>query len=350
MSNAAEERGNHAKGDPAKGQTPSRLDAATLARLGLVSASELASPEGGAASLPWNDTIKQDERAARRAGRGKREPGVKRPAKAAAPSGARSQAPRKATAPEETVDLSWADIGAPPDWAVAGDTPAEVEELLQRWDGPDAAAPTGVVGDSEAGEDAGEPGVGASSRGARRTQASEDGTQPDRTALEREEHARALALRLLTAAPRTRYELLGKLLDRDVDPEAAETVLDRFEEVRLLDDAAFARAWVASRSRSKGYAAGRLRRELQGKGVAIEWIDAALEQLDPEDQEERAVDLAAKRLGHRPLPPPGGGAEDRAERDKVLRRLVGFLARKGFAPGLAMKAARTAMERHGQEQ
>lgn len=350
MSNAAEERGDQTEGACVVGSNPSGLDAATLARLGLVSASRLASPEGGAASLPWNDTIKQDERAARRAGRSKREPGAKTSVRATAPSAVHSQAPLKAAAAQEHVDLSWADIGAPPDWAVAGDTPAEVQELLQRWDGADAAAPPGGVGDSEAGEDAGEPGVGASSRGARRTQASEDETQPDRTDLEREEHARALALRLLTAAPRTRHELLGKMLDRDVDPEAAETVLDRFQEVRLLDDAAFARAWVASRSRSKGFAAGRLRRELQGKGVAIERIDAALEQLDPEDQEERAVDLAAKRLGHRPLPPPGGGAEDRAERDKVLRRLVGFLARKGFAPGLAMKAARTAMERHGQEQ
>jgi regulatory protein len=155
-----------------------------------------------------------------------------------------------------------------------------------------------------------------------------------------------VGLRLLNAQPRTRHELRLKMAQRDVPPTAIERALDEFEKYRYLDDAAFARAWVESRVRSKGFARGRLALELRRKGLEQELIEEALSQIEPEEEKHRGEDLALKKLGHRRLPPSGPSLQDRKERDKVLRRVVGFLARKGFNQGMALACARRAMERH----
>ncbi|MBA3250380.1 MAG: regulatory protein RecX, partial [Geodermatophilaceae bacterium] len=69
-----------------------------------------------------------------------------------------------------------------------------------------------------------------------------------------ESTARIICLRLLTLAPRTRAQLAQALERRGVPPAASEAVLDRFDEVGLIDDAAFSRAWVASRHAGRGLA------------------------------------------------------------------------------------------------
>src|SRR5580704_16488405 len=93
--------------------------------------------------------------------------------------------------------------------------------------------------------------------------------------------ARLICLRLLTAAPRTQAELAAALRQRGIPDDAAEAVLARFAEVKLIDDATFARAWVESRHHSRGLAARALGAELRRKGVAPEDIAGALEELDP---------------------------------------------------------------------
>ena len=69
--------------------------------------------------------------------------------------------------------------------------------------------------------------------------------------------AREIALRRLSVRARSRKELAQDLKSRDVPAEAAAAVLDRFAEVGLIDDAAFAEEWVEARGRRSG--AGRLR-------------------------------------------------------------------------------------------
>ena len=233
-----------------------------------------------------------------------------------------------AAAADETPD--WVSTEAPPEWATEGELPERVSALLQEWDERDAAAAERIAAGEEivADDEA----------------VAEEPPEP-LTQQEAEQLARAVALRLLTAMPRTRHELSTKLLERDVPAEAVETVMDRFEEVGLLDDAAFAAAWVESRVRSKGFARGRLTQELRRKGVSAEHIAAALENLDRDEERERCEELALRRLGSRPLPPAGYGP-DGAEREKVLRRVVGHLARKGYPQGMALACARRAMERH----
>src|SRR4030095_10401266 len=115
--------------------------------------------------------------------------------------------------------------------------------------------------------------------------------------------ARTICLRLLSTAPRTRGELAAALAKRHVPADAAEAVLTRFDEVGLIDDAAFAAAWVETRHRGRGLARAGLAHELRGRGVPRALIDDALERLDPEDEERTARALVARKaLATRALP------------------------------------------------
>jgi regulatory protein len=146
--------------------------------------------------------------------------------------------------------------------------------------------------------------------------------------------ARLICLRLLTAAPRTQAELATALRQRGIPDDAAQKVLARFAEVKLIDDATFARAWVESRHHGRGLASRALGAELRRKGVAPEDIAGALHELDPEQEVTTARDLVARRLpGTRGQPGPAR-----------MRRLTGMLARKGYGPGLAYRVVREALE------
>jgi regulatory protein len=167
------------------------------------------------------------------------------------------------------------------------------------------------------------------------------GSGPPRTSREQDpaERARAICLRLLTGTPRTRQQLADSLRAREIPPEAAEEVLSRFEEVGLIDDAAFAGAWVESRHHGRGLARRALARELRTKGVDGAVIDEALQQVGPEQEEEAARALVERRLR----------ATRGLERDRRLRRLAGVLARKGYSEGLALRVVRRALEEEGED-
>ncbi|WP_331460345.1 MULTISPECIES: regulatory protein RecX [unclassified Arthrobacter] len=145
--------------------------------------------------------------------------------------------------------------------------------------------------------------------------------------------AKAIVLRQLTAAPKSRRQLETKLAERDIPADAAAAVLDRFEEIQLVDDAEFARLWVRSRSQSKSLARGALRRELTEKGIAPDLAAEALEQVSADDELEAARALARKKLQ------TSADLSDRGVRDKQTRRLVGMLARKGYSPSLGFRVA-----------
>jgi regulatory protein len=149
------------------------------------------------------------------------------------------------------------------------------------------------------------------------------------------EVARSIVLRQLTASPKSRRQLEDKLAERDVPEDVAAAVLDRMEEVRLVDDEAYAESYVASRQRSRGLARGALRRELHQKGVTGEAAEHALETISEDSERAAAIELVERKLRGRPVP-SGDGPEARSERDKMVRRLAGMLARKGYPPGMAL--------------
>ncbi|MDT0382256.1 recombination regulator RecX [Streptomyces sp. DSM 42041] len=153
------------------------------------------------------------------------------------------------------------------------------------------------------------------------------------------ERARAICLRLLTGTPRTRRQLADALRRREIPDEAAQQVLDRFEEVGLIDDAAFADAWVDSRHHSRGLARRALARELRTKGVDAATVDEAVGRLDSDQEAETARALVDRKLRTtRGLP-----------REKRIRRLAGMLARRGYAEGLALRVVRQALEEEGED-
>ena len=149
--------------------------------------------------------------------------------------------------------------------------------------------------------------------------------------------ARGICLRALTGAPKTRQQLADLLTTRGVPDDAAETVLDRFTEVGLIDDAAYARAWVSSRQAGRGLARRALSAELRAKGVDAEVVAEAVEAVDDEDERE-----AARRLVDRKV-----GAMRRLDRTTATRRLMGMLARKGYSGGLAAAVVREALDGAG---
>ncbi len=142
--------------------------------------------------------------------------------------------------------------------------------------------------------------------------------------------ARTILLDQLTGRARSRRELADKLRQREVPDEIATRLLDRFEELGLVDDTAFAHAWVSGRHTAKGLAPRALAQELRRKGVDDEVAREALDQLGDDEQEATARALVRKKL--RSL-----ARFDEATR---TRRLVGMLARKGYPAGLAFRIVR----------
>jgi regulatory protein len=152
-----------------------------------------------------------------------------------------------------------------------------------------------------------------------------DGPEADHEAV-----ARKILLDQLTGQARSRKELSDRLASRNVPEEVATALLDRFEEVGLVDDEAFARSWIASRQPGKGLARRALAQELRRKGIDEEVARAALDEVDPADEETAARALVRKKL--RTL--------SRVDDTTATRRLVGMLARKGYGSGLAFAVVR----------
>ncbi|MDG5484015.1 recombination regulator RecX [Mycolicibacterium gadium] len=143
----------------------------------------------------------------------------------------------------------------------------------------------------------------------------------------REEQARALCLRLLTARARTRAELAGQLTKRGYPDDVSATVLDRLTRVGLVDDVDFAEQWVRSRRVNAGKGKRALAAELRNKGVDNEVITAALADIDAGAERQRAEQLVRDKLRREKF----GDDDD----TKLTRRLVGMLARRGYSQTMA---------------
>ncbi|HEX6967474.1 MAG TPA: regulatory protein RecX [Micromonosporaceae bacterium] len=146
------------------------------------------------------------------------------------------------------------------------------------------------------------------------------------------ELAREVCLRQLAVRPRTRAELAAALARRGISEAVAREVLDRYQEVGMIDDAAFARAWVSSRHQGRGLARRALANELRQRGVDPDTVSDALGQLD-----EPTEVATARALVDRKLRTMTGSPE------AIFRRLAGMLARKGYPPGVAIRVVKDAL-------
>ena len=149
--------------------------------------------------------------------------------------------------------------------------------------------------------------------------------------------ARKILLDQLTGRARTRSELAEKLRKRNVPTEIAERLLDRFQEVGLIDDAAFAQEWIAQRQSGRGLAKRALAMELKRKGLDDEVARTALGEIDQDEEIEAAREQVRRKLrSMRGLEP-----------ERATRRLVGMLARKGHSAGTAYRVVREELEAAG---
>lgn len=171
---------------------------------------------------------------------------------------------------------------------------------------------------------------------ARATEKSEDTLTSPQYEADLESSARAIVLRRLTASARTRHELDEDLTERGIPPEVIERVLDRFEEVGLVNDAEFAELWVASRHRTRGATRSVLRRELRNKGVNHDLAESALASISSEDELVRARVLIDRKLI----------TLRSASRDHAERRLVAYLLRRGYQGGVAFTVVSQALDLH----
>jgi regulatory protein len=141
--------------------------------------------------------------------------------------------------------------------------------------------------------------------------------------------AREIALRQLTVRARTRVELARALARKGVPEDVATTVLDRLTEVGLIDDAVFARDWLAAGARRQKSRRALLA-ELAEKGVERDVIDEVVQELDGDRDYVVARGFAERKAASvANLEPP-----------VQYRRLAGALARRGFSASVVAQVTR----------
>lgn len=166
-----------------------------------------------------------------------------------------------------------------------------------------------------------------------------------RTAEETDPYTRAktIVYNQLAYSAKTRGQLRKKLQAEGFEAELIEPLLDKFEAAKLIDDAEYAQTFVAQKSRTKKLSRAALRRELAERGVRGEEAENALAQRTDEQEREDAAELVRKKLR------PGMDLSDRAEKDRVTRRLLGMLARRGYSSSVSMSVIREELAVYGAE-
>jgi regulatory protein len=116
------------------------------------------------------------------------------------------------------------------------------------------------------------------------------------------------------------------LQKRGLSEDQIEPVAQRLERAGLLDDEAFARYWVENREQHRPRGPRALRYELRQKGIADKTIDRALASLDIPDSAYRSAGPKARQLAH-------------LDRETFIKKLVAYLARRGFDYEIARETA-----------
>lgn len=155
--------------------------------------------------------------------------------------------------------------------------------------------------------------------------------------------AKTIVYNQLAYSAKTRGQLRKKLQAEGFDAELIEPLLDKFEAAKLIDDAEYAQTFVAQKSRTKKLSRAALRRELSERGVRGEEAENALAQRTDEQEREDAAELVRKKLR------PGMDLSDHAEKDRVTRRLLGMLARRGYSSSVSMSVIREELAVYGAE-
>ena len=152
------------------------------------------------------------------------------------------------------------------------------------------------------------------------------------------------AARFLEVRSRSAAEVRRRLTSAGYDPGLVEDAVTRLQELGLLDDEAFARAWIESRDRSRPRGERAIRQELGLKGVDRASVDLVLAErreaamsVPPDDDgvTVSADQAAAERLLARNARSLSRVADPRQRR----QRAYALLARNGFDPEVCRTVA-----------
>ena len=156
--------------------------------------------------------------------------------------------------------------------------------------------------------------------------------------------AKTLIYNQLAYSAKSRAQLRKKLADKGFEESLIEPLLNKFEAAHLLDDAEYARSFVEQRGKHKKLSRTALRRELKERGITGELAEDALAARTDEDERQDAAELVRKKLR------PSMNFSDRTEKEKIMRRLVGMLARRGYSSSVAFSVVKEEIERYRSEQ
>lgn len=143
---------------------------------------------------------------------------------------------------------------------------------------------------------------------------------------------REAALKLLERTRRTRSDLEKRLKEKGFAATTVQPVLDRLSEVGLIDDAEYARAWLAGRWGRKPSGWRRLQQELRSKGVSDDDVERARELLTERGSAPDEVESARKVVDK------ARGRLSRLDDHKQRQRLYALLARRGFSADVIRRA------------
>jgi regulatory protein len=160
---------------------------------------------------------------------------------------------------------------------------------------------------------------------------------------------REAAMEFLARRPYGRQELRRRLLRRSFPADTVDACLSSLEAQRLVDDGAFARSFVRDRLRLRPRGKRRLAQEMREKGLAPATIEDAVAEVFADEQvaEDGLASQAALAWVRRQRPDAREAlaARDRSpERERAVRRLSGFLARRGFTGDVVRAAVAAAVD------
>lgn len=185
--------------------------------------------------------------------------------------------------------------------------------------GPDLSAESGVGADEADGE------------AGRERDGEHDG---EKGADEAAQAAHEDGVRLLARRARSSGELREELLRLEHSANDVDVVIAEFEDRLYLDDAGLARAVTEKLRDTKRASRSQIRVKLRERRLPDSAIEAALGELDDDEEfsllREAAIARAAKLGG--------------LERTVAERRLLGFLARRGWSGEPASRAVREALD------
>ncbi|TMC15580.1 MAG: hypothetical protein E6J34_21745 [Chloroflexi bacterium] len=157
---------------------------------------------------------------------------------------------------------------------------------------------------------------------------------------EAQQQALERALNFLSLRPRSRQEVRNYLRGKSTPPTLIDAVIERLEQMDLVNDRNFATFWVETREQFNPKGAQALKHELRMKGVGSSLIE---ELVDDERDEEKALSAAQKKARSLLRQP----AMDYAT---FYRRLGSFLQRRGFSYEVTTHVVKTLWKDAKQEQ